>query len=464
MRGQLTTDVESELEQELLHCSLPRQHLENVVAPEFSHNQFCNAEDISSPWTYGAILERSTRSTYGRVCLQKGERVEPSKRVASRVSRIDMRSYPSLRPRDLDAGDSILRTASPQTQCGAQLPDSLDPLGSTQRIGHPCQSSLQDVSIEAALRDSTASEKSIKRRSSCPNLLNITVQTEPMLNSSTRIRHVLPTRQGSPRLPPGRSSTPSHKTCQYQSRRKLKQSSFDESPGISRTDQREAQLVPSLHDLASHPLPLPGSSALRTDALTTIPIFDEKEWRQNKSRRSKQFSSNPKVEGVKGHLDAHYRFSTANPEVRSERCGVRTSSLLRQSSWARTLRLWWSTVSGGKHIQLRSRSLPPSGPQNERTDQHSEEDQQSPKDESPRDRPPQTLYPDLDYCWTRYEKLEERRFYQMAHAKLMDTQRRLCSQILLTNFMFDYLHKVQGEGRQATIVNPKSDQTLSRRQ
>lgn len=463
MRGQLTAGVESELEQKLLQCSFPRQHLENIVAPEISHNQSCNGADISSPWTYGIVLERSTRSTYGRVCLQKGERVEPSKRVASRLSRIDTRSYPSPRPRDLDAGDNVLRTAAPQTQCGSQLPDSLNPLESTQHFGHPCQSGLQDVSIEAALRDSTISEKWIKRRSSCPNSLNITVQTEPMLDSSTRVRHVLPTRQGSPPLPPSRSSAPSNKTCQYQSRRKLKRSSFDESPRISRTDQREAQLVPSLHDLVSHPLLLPGSSALRTDALTTIPIFDEKEWRQNKSRRSKQSSRNSRVGGVRGHLDAHKRFSTVNPEVRSESCGVRTSSLLKQSSWARTLRLWWSTVSGGKHIQLHSRSLPPSGPQNERTDQHSEEDQQSPKGKSPRDRPPQTLCPDVDYCWTRYEKLEERRFYQMAHAKLMDTQRGLCSQILLTNFMFGYLHKAQREGRQATIVNPKPDQTLSRR-
>ena len=57
--------------------------------------------------------------------------------------------------------------------------------------------------------------------------------------------------------------------------------------------------------------------------------------------------------------------------------------------------------------------------------------------------PPRQLKPDIDYNWTRFSILEERAIYRMAHMKLANPRRSLYSQVLLSNFMYSYLAKVQ---------------------
>ncbi|RMJ21852.1 telomere silencing protein Zds1 [Aspergillus sp. HF37] len=59
------------------------------------------------------------------------------------------------------------------------------------------------------------------------------------------------------------------------------------------------------------------------------------------------------------------------------------------------------------------------------------------------DPPVRVLKPDLDYPWTRFSILEERAIYRMAHIKLANPRRALHSQVLLSNFMYSYLAKVQ---------------------
>ena len=59
------------------------------------------------------------------------------------------------------------------------------------------------------------------------------------------------------------------------------------------------------------------------------------------------------------------------------------------------------------------------------------------------DPPVRILRPDLDYPWTRFSILEERAIYRMAHIKLANPRRALHSQVLLSNFMYSYLAKVQ---------------------
>lgn len=57
--------------------------------------------------------------------------------------------------------------------------------------------------------------------------------------------------------------------------------------------------------------------------------------------------------------------------------------------------------------------------------------------------PYRELKPDIDYSWTRFSILEERAIYRMAHIKLANPRRPLYSQVLLSNFMYSYLAKVQ---------------------
>lgn len=53
------------------------------------------------------------------------------------------------------------------------------------------------------------------------------------------------------------------------------------------------------------------------------------------------------------------------------------------------------------------------------------------------------LRPDIDYPWTRFTLAEEREIYRLAHKKLSSQGRPLLPQVLLSNFMYSYLAKVQ---------------------
>ncbi|KAI5286865.1 hypothetical protein KEM54_006446 [Ascosphaera aggregata] len=53
------------------------------------------------------------------------------------------------------------------------------------------------------------------------------------------------------------------------------------------------------------------------------------------------------------------------------------------------------------------------------------------------------LRPDIDYPWTRFTLAEEREIYRLAHKKLSCQGRPLLPQVLLSNFMYSYLAKVQ---------------------
>jgi hypothetical protein len=66
------------------------------------------------------------------------------------------------------------------------------------------------------------------------------------------------------------------------------------------------------------------------------------------------------------------------------------------------------------------------------------------------------LRPDVDYHWTRFPLLEERAIYRMAHIKLANPRRSLHSQVLLSNFMYNYLAIVQSMHPQMQVpVSPQ---------
>jgi hypothetical protein len=78
------------------------------------------------------------------------------------------------------------------------------------------------------------------------------------------------------------------------------------------------------------------------------------------------------------------------------------------------------------------------------------------------DPPPRILKPDIDYNWTRFSILEERAIYRMAHIKLANPRRELYSQVLLSNFMYSYLAKVQQMHPQIQIGTSKQAQHQQR--
>ena len=78
--------------------------------------------------------------------------------------------------------------------------------------------------------------------------------------------------------------------------------------------------------------------------------------------------------------------------------------------------------------------------------------------------PPRILKPDLDYNWTRFSILEERAIYRMAHIKLANPRRALYSQVLLSNFMYSYLAKVQQMHPQIQIPQTAAQKAQQRHQ
>jgi hypothetical protein len=80
------------------------------------------------------------------------------------------------------------------------------------------------------------------------------------------------------------------------------------------------------------------------------------------------------------------------------------------------------------------------------------------------DPPARILKPDIDYNWTRFSILEERAIYRMAHIKLANPRRELYSQVLLSNFMYSYLAKVQQMHPQISIGNSKQAKLAQQQQ
>jgi hypothetical protein len=78
--------------------------------------------------------------------------------------------------------------------------------------------------------------------------------------------------------------------------------------------------------------------------------------------------------------------------------------------------------------------------------------------------PPKAKIPDIDYNWTRFSILEERAIYRMAHIKLANPRRELYSQVLLSNFMYSYLAKVQQMHPQIQIGNSKQARQAQKRE
>jgi hypothetical protein len=74
------------------------------------------------------------------------------------------------------------------------------------------------------------------------------------------------------------------------------------------------------------------------------------------------------------------------------------------------------------------------------------------------------LIPDEDYPWTRFNIMEERAIYRMAHIKLANPRRPLYSQVLLSNFMYSYLAKVQQMHPQMTIPTSPAQRAQQQQQ
>jgi hypothetical protein len=231
----------------------------------------------------------------------------------------------------------------------------------------------------------------------------------------------------------------------------------------------------TLDDISSHPSPLPGSGATRTDALTMVPTFEEKKTEKKEGGRK---SSWKWMLGGNDDDDKDKKHGKEDRKAPEDKTGKLTKpqdktrlDLLQNSiDGTSPARGRESIVLSRDDVKLEDERKKESKKASSKLKSGKEEKEakepgllsaifgggkkktsdtdlkarKRKSERSPTPEPPvRVLKPDIDYNWTRFSILEERAIYRMAHIKLANPKRALYSQVLLSNFMYSYLAKVQ---------------------
>lgn len=433
---------------------------------------------ILPPAPPGNSLRRSTRTTYRKGSLKRGDRIYgrrlPKQADADAESLSRRSSTPSedppilgltrvstdptpgnagganysrparTKPSSIDTGipsEPLVEKTSP-TNNRASAPSQVQPWRS--QISSSGRSSLDDPAATQTAEGSSAGEK------------QLATKTPPSQKPTIPERR---SHESTPSLPPQTTSPPEPAKS---SRR----------AGFTRTAKEPAQ---TFSEIASHPSPLPGNTT-RTDSLSVIPtILEEPKKAEPKKSKDKKDSEggrksswhwlrgteekekdrkkddDGKKNGRKAskgsdksqdgtRLDVLQTSIDGNQKSRDsvviERADAKLEEERRKDSNARKTStgeskkdkepgLFSSFFGGGKkkgghesgHKKHASRTISP--------------------------EPKRELKPDVDYNWTRFSIADERAIYRMAHIKLANPRRELHSQVLLSNFMYSYLAKVQ---------------------
>jgi hypothetical protein len=449
------------------------------------------------PQAPGIGLRRSTRTTYRRGSLRKGERVPFSKRAGSIRGDTDGEESPVSSPIDgrPSVGYPLMKVQSepPSTENFSRPNRGARRLQNLQQINPITTSSesmLDDVLGRADTPTSTTSESAppLPRSGSLPR-----TNTMPMIEIPVpRIVETPPPPEDEPEKPtppkqthqfPERSSsqTPPQPQPQSQPKQPIPEPPARSSkrPALDRQSSPTVQSLPrvaqtqTLNDMAQHPSPLPGTSA-RTDSLTFIPTLDEKK-SEKKLKKDKEESESPrktswgwfkgsdekdkkdkkkdeekKSKGKTGQDKSHdnARLDVLQSTMDPGSVRGRESLLLDRDSMDHKLqdeRKKESSRKSGGETKKEKDGLFSSffGGGKKKADRDSGGKKGSSLRTLSPDPPHRQLKPDVDYNWTRFSILEERAIYRMAHIKLANPRRALYSQVLLSNFMYSYLAKVQ---------------------
>jgi hypothetical protein len=260
----------------------------------------------------------------------------------------------------------------------------------------------------------------------------------------------------------------------------------------------------SFDDLVQHPSPLPGNTT-RTDNLSIIPNLPEekksdkktkdkkdsadgsrktswgwlvggdkekekekKEKEKDKEEREKELAKKVKNKlskpQEKGHDDT--RLDVLQTSIQGGNRGRESVVLDRDNLKLEEERKKESsrkTSSDGKKEKEPGLLSSIFGGGKKKSDKETSHKKTSSRGLSP-EPPPKVKIPDIDYNWTRFSILEERAIYRMAHIKLANPRRELYSQVLLSNFMYSYLAKVQQMHPQIQIGNSKQARQAQQQQ
>ena len=311
------------------------------------------------------------------------------------------------------------------------------------------------------------------------------IETPPPADRAGVNSYVLPERKSSHKPPPPMAMPSAHSATRGGSQ--MQGAHGRQLSGA----QRAPQVNSTLDDISSHPSPLPGSGNSRTDDLTMVPTFSDKKAEKKDSRKpswhwllgseekdrekERERDRDEKKEKEKEREKEKQREKEEKDKEALRKPKV-SSKLARAPDKTRLDVLQTSIDGGGgrgrESIVLDRDTLKLEEERKKESTRKSSEstrkekdgilsaifgggkkskaaDESSHKRRIPPNRglspepPPRTMKPDIDYNWTRFSILEERAIYRMAHIKLANPKRALYSQVLLSNFMYSYLAKVQ---------------------
>ncbi|KAL4965215.1 putative telomere silencing protein Zds1 [Aspergillus stella-maris] len=424
---------------------------------------------ILPPAPPGHSLRRSTRTQYRKAgSLRKGERPSIGRRAG--------------RPSDTKDGlDSIVSPTGREPLLGLTRV-STDPTPSVTRAQNlnKSQQAQESTSPTSADLDSTDDSQQPKEGSlgqplaDSGNRVN-TPQQPRQWDSRTgtngrqdqNIPEIVETPPADAHTTPSNLSQPSNIPPRVSSHDPPKQHKSDKRSPTSRSHKESSA---TLNDFANNPQALPGNST-RTDNLSFIPTLTEdrkseskkgkdkkdseggrkSSWHwflgsedKDKEKEKKKDSDSKKIKSklVDKVHDATNVLPAANEPTQRRESNVfdRHDSKLEEERKKDSVRRSSAETKKEKEKDTGLFSSIFGGGRKKNSDHHHKKSLSRTLSPEP---PARILQADIDYPWTRFSILEERAIYRMAHIKLANPRRALYSQVLLSNFMYSYLAKVQ---------------------
>ncbi|EED23325.1 telomere silencing protein Zds1, putative [Talaromyces stipitatus ATCC 10500] len=440
----------------------------------------------------GHSLKRSTRTQYRKGSLKKGERLPYSKRLgrtpemlANSVSST-LEDPPAIKPlmrSSTDPGRSLSDRNMVQDRPKPAAPAPASPASTSTALA---PGSTVNATFEPMLEPNAASSSQRQWQSRVGTNGRSTLNIPPSAQTIPQIIETPPSSSEPERQL--QSGTIPERTSSHESSSSQANSIYNKR----HTPQRQAQSPQTLSDIASHPSPIPGNSS-RTDSLSVIPTFVEEKRSDSKKHKDKKESEGSRKSSwpwSRGSDDKDKKKESEGKKSKKQHIGTEKAYDKQDNTRLDVLQNSIDSVPRGRESLILER------PVDQRLEEERRKESQRKSSDSKRDKEsgllssifgggkkrsgsdhkkslsrtlsPEPTYvkliPDQDYPWTRFPIMEERAIYRMAHIKLANPRRPLHSQVLLSNFMYSYLSKVQKMHPQLSIPTSPSQRVQQQQQ
>lgn len=462
----------------------------------------------------GNSLRRSTRTTYRRGSLKKGDRVPFSKRAA-RAAETDAEDSPVSSPStSIGEGLNLTRVQTEPMPSAPRVVENFSRPGRGNRRPMQTQSPAAAPQEEPSKLQNRPQSREGQSTSTLPPKHFVSqiasngrssISPQVFAQGVPQIVETPPQPEES-RPTPKQSYLPERVSSHEPPPSKPPQGPLPLGPSGARGQKwpaqgRQAQNEKSnqtLRDMAAHPSPLPGNST-RTDSLSFIPTLTE-----DKKAESKKAKDRKEKESVDGSRKSSWSWGSLLPsseekekekrrEEEAKRPKAKITKPPEKGHDNTRLDLLQTAMEGNRgreslvldrgDLRLEEERKKESTRKAAGHEGKKEKDtglfssifggkkkaekeaagKKHPSRGLSPEPPPRILKPDVDYMWTRFPILEERAIYRMAHIKLANPRRALHSQVLLSNFMYSYLAKVQQMHPQIGISAQKQQQAQQKK-